>query len=173
MPHRREVWRPIAGWPGYQVSDLGRVRGRRGILAQRADRHGYMTVTLRNGQRRKTARVHVLVAETFLPPRPPGMQVRHLDGRQWRNQAANLAWGTQADNEADKASSLRTSVRRRNLRRTETRSTAEYEPDRDLAAATAALPGTLRPGQMPVSAQDAPGAETGLATDSGGTDGRA
>jgi hypothetical protein len=46
--------------------------------------------------------VHTAVCIAFHGPRPDGLIVRHLDGNLLNNQAHNLRWGTQEENEADK-----------------------------------------------------------------------
>lgn len=111
-----ERWLPIAGHEGrYEVSDQGRVRSLRMvngvvdrprkyplILAASLDGRGYPTVTLAKCNAKETRRVHVLVAETFLGPRPFGFVVRHIDGDSLNARLANLAYGTPAENEADK-----------------------------------------------------------------------
>lgn len=112
-----EEWRPVVGFESlYEVSSLGRVRSlsrsvRRftcgtintpaRLLKQVLTKHGYWRIDLcRNGQR-KVGMVHRLVAEAFYGSHP-GLLVRHLDGSRTNNEIANLAWGTTADNEADK-----------------------------------------------------------------------
>ena len=47
--------------------------------------------------------VHSIICESFHGPRPPGMEVRHLDGNGQNNKASNLKWGTPAENQADRA----------------------------------------------------------------------
>jgi hypothetical protein len=111
----QERWRPVDGFAGlYEVSNFGRVRsiarwiacreGRRlsegRILRPKVDHTGYLKVTLCNGQQQKPAFVHRLVAEAFVPG--CGDVVRHLDGDSVNARADNLAWGSHADNEADK-----------------------------------------------------------------------
>lgn len=103
--------RPIAGAPGYSVTRDGRVfsntqnwrgYGRR-ELAQQPNAHGYPRVRLTVDGRRRVALVHSLVAAAFLPTRPsPQHEVRHLNGSRADNRAANLAWGTRAENAADR-----------------------------------------------------------------------
>lgn len=103
-----EIWMAIPGWDGlYEVSDLGRVwsvprRGvRGGFVNPSPDPRGYLRVTLcRNGTHVKR-RVHQLVAEAFIGPRPPGHEVRHGPGGKSDNRSVNLSYGTSQDNSDD------------------------------------------------------------------------
>lgn len=104
-----EEWRPVAEFPGYDVSDQGRVRSwrtKRGplpyVLSPGLNPKGYPLVVLQQDGRQRTIQVHRLVAEAFVGPRPTGWHTRHLDGNQQNNTAANLAYGTASDNERDK-----------------------------------------------------------------------
>lgn len=104
-----ETWRPVPAWEGlYEVSDAGRVaslprprRNARVILRPAADRDGYQQVLLASGNRKETRKVHHLVCAAFNGERPDGAQTRHLDGNSSNNTPANLAWGTNAENQAD------------------------------------------------------------------------
>lgn len=101
-----EEWKPIAGFPDYLVSDLGHVlstrRGEARELRGGYTGRGYRKVNLVAPDGTTQARkVHHLVAEAFLGPRPLGMQVRHLDDVKANNSAANLAYGTKSDNGHD------------------------------------------------------------------------
>lgn len=97
-----EEWRAIVGFPGYEVSNAGRVKGQRGELKLREDRKGYLFAVLsRDGTQAKRG-VARLVAEAFVGPRPAGQVVRHRDGVKSRNVPDNLVYGTQVENEADK-----------------------------------------------------------------------
>jgi len=99
-----EEWRPAPGFEGrYSVSSLGRVRrdltGR--IRKPRPDRLGYLLITLsRDGTKRhqRTHRVATLVAESFLGPRPPKLEVNHKDGVKANNRPENLEWVTRSRN---------------------------------------------------------------------------
>jgi hypothetical protein len=112
-----EQWKPIVGYEGvYEVSDLGRVRsldrwvrvgsGRRrtGVRYFSPSPSGaskkYKRVLLRNPDKQRP--VHQLVLEAFVGPRPENCEVRHLDGDPSNNRLDNLAWGTKAENQADK-----------------------------------------------------------------------
>ena len=57
---------------------------------------------LRKDGRYHARKVHRLVAEAFLGPRPAGMDIRHGSTDRTDNRAANLSYGTRAENEADK-----------------------------------------------------------------------
>jgi hypothetical protein len=98
-----ETWRPIAGW-SYDVSNLGRVRSVRGAVLRCRDvtHNGYARVELYRGGRRHRFRVHVLVLEAFVGPRPSGMQAAHIDGDPSNNHASNLRWCSPRDNAADR-----------------------------------------------------------------------
>jgi hypothetical protein len=110
----KEVWKEIGKeFPGYEVSDRGRVRSNRGrdgewrVLKDGEHSKGYRTVVLSYAydgvQKRQTSRlVHRLVLEAFVGLRPPGMQARHLDGDRANNKLSNLCWGTQEEAEQDK-----------------------------------------------------------------------
>ncbi|MCY0933612.1 NUMOD4 motif-containing HNH endonuclease [Streptomyces sp. H34-S4] len=111
-----ETWKDIPDCAGmYEVSNLGRVRswhvwgsnqGRRAseprLLSLCADRDGYPSVTLTGKARGRTLRVHILVAEAFIGPRPKSMVVCHNDGSSQNNTASNLRYGTPAENDSDK-----------------------------------------------------------------------
>jgi hypothetical protein len=106
-----EVWAPIPGWP-HEASTRGRVRSitRRDtngvlrfghVLAQKTDKRpgkGYLYVTLVDGQRRRTAGVHVLVCEAWQTKPGPGYEVGHRNGIRTDNAAVNLAWVTKPQN---------------------------------------------------------------------------
>jgi hypothetical protein len=100
-------WRPIPGFPGYDVSNLGHVVSHRRwreprLLAGMMGSRDYWVYTLsRDGHGPVTRPVHVLVAAAFLGPRPEGTQVRHLDGDPLNNAVENLAYGTPGENIAD------------------------------------------------------------------------
>lgn len=104
-------WRPIAGTPGYEVSSDGQVRSWkawRGLPIPHLrkpvpmKRGGYLNVMLRDEHGRPaTRKIHVLVAEAFIGPRPIGQDIRHLDGNKLNNAAANIAYGTRSENNLD------------------------------------------------------------------------
>lgn len=103
-----EKWKDIKDFPGYQVSNTGKVRSfmnnRHGIgdeareLKQIYNRRGYPTVMLGRGNRRLVSR---LVAASHIPNPNNLPIVRHMDDDPKNNKVSNLSWGTQADNMQD------------------------------------------------------------------------
>jgi hypothetical protein len=103
-----EEFRGVAGWPEYQVSNMGRVkslarvvRGKSGPRSH-AERilkpfgvgksREYRGVILCQGGRMKRARVHILVAIAFLGDCPDKHEVDHRDFDTTNNCAENLRY---------------------------------------------------------------------------------
>ena len=100
-------WRPIPSTLGYyEASDRGKIRRVKPcmnypfgyVLNSSPNRDGYPQVSLSIEGRQRTARVHQLVAEAFLGPRPDGYQVNHIDGKRANNSASNLEYVTPSEN---------------------------------------------------------------------------
>lgn len=104
-----EQWRPIPGFPGYEVSDKGRVLSRQmyhgsdrpRLMSTPTHDDGYRIVHLTADGASRVVRVHLLVTAAFLGPRPDGMVVRHLDGDAGNNALLNLRYGTASENSFD------------------------------------------------------------------------
>lgn len=106
----KELWKKIRDCPFYRVSNLGRVKSLprmvvnctgkylwlRGRLLKPGgkNRNWYLVVVIYG----KTRNVHQLVAEAFLPPRPPGCEINHKNGKKWDCRASNLEWKTHKQN---------------------------------------------------------------------------
>jgi len=110
-----EVWKAVAlpeFGDYYEVSDQGRVRslprmgGHRPVAGRilKPGRHGrdYLNATFSVNGIRAHRLIHQLVLEAFVGPAEPGQEARHLNGIRSDNRLVNLAWGTSAENEADK-----------------------------------------------------------------------
>lgn len=94
-----EVWREHPRYPGYFISNYGRVRGRSGLLLRQSPSRGYLRVAVIADGQRKDLRLHQAVLEAFVGPRPaPEMESSHMDGNPLNNRADNLKWCTKAEN---------------------------------------------------------------------------
>ena len=99
--------RPIARSPRYLIDEDGHVFSTIGgttkeIVPSNSGRYLHVTLGMGVGVKRQTVDVHVLVAETFIGPCPPGEEVRHLDGDQRHNHWSNLGYATHEVNISDK-----------------------------------------------------------------------
>lgn len=104
-----DMWKPISGIKGYEVSDDGQVRSiprivvdkngkeyfRKGkILSQFYNKKGYANVQIKG----RVRPVHRLVAETFIPNPENKPEVNHIDGNKKNNKVTNLEWVTTREN---------------------------------------------------------------------------
>lgn len=79
---KEEIWKPIAGFHNYQVSNRGRIKNIKTgkVLKNVINSHGYAFVQLCNGSGLITQiTVHKLVAQAFIPNPNNLPQVNHLD----------------------------------------------------------------------------------------------
>lgn len=115
-----EEWSAVVGFPAYRVSSLGRLRS---IVRRRGARAGInggilfgwkhrsiaggkvscISASLRKDEKAHERRMHHLVLEAFVGPRPDGMEGCHNDGNPENNAVGNLRWDTHAANMADQA----------------------------------------------------------------------
>jgi len=68
---------------------------------------GHLQVDLKRDKKRHQRYVHTLVLETFLGPRPDGMQGLHRDDDPYNNHVSNLYWGTMKQNAVDREDNRR------------------------------------------------------------------
>ena len=105
-------WHPIPGWDGlYEITGDGRVRSL-GRVAANGNRYSgkEMTILIRGkykyvqfrriGSKKKSERVHRLLALTFIPNPNNWPHVNHIDGNGLNNSLDNLEWCTHAQNMA-------------------------------------------------------------------------
>ena len=115
-----ERWLPIPDFPEYEASTAGRVRskdktvnhwrGGKRLRKGRVLKPGwcggggrYHFYRLANSEGKILSRMaHRLILETFVGPRPEGMQGCHNDNDPHNNAISNLRWDTPAANNADK-----------------------------------------------------------------------
>lgn len=100
-----ETWVPVPGFNDYEVSQGGVIRravkGRwpaGKVLRPGSQTNGYQVVMLWRDRRQHARRVHSVVAEAFLGPRPEGHDVNHRDCDRTNNAASNLEYLTRAEN---------------------------------------------------------------------------
>lgn len=109
----KEIWKEIPGFPGYEVSNHGKVKsyfqpGTHGLNYSKphilcpTKAAGYPRVILCKDSRRHYSRIHVLVLTTFVGPCPKGMQACHNDGTRINNFLENLRWDTLSNNQLDR-----------------------------------------------------------------------
>ena len=101
-----EKWLPVIGYEGwYEVSDLGRVKRARAGASTYAGKilnpwlnGGYICVNLLKNGKRKTIKVHRLVAHSFIGPCRKGKEVNHIDGNKKNSSLCNLEYVTHSEN---------------------------------------------------------------------------
>lgn len=108
--------KPIANAPGYWVTSDGvvysdwKANGPGPYLCDLSYRHplkpildsvGYQCVGIRQNSRRHMRRIHQILLESYVGPKPEGMVARHLDGDPTNNHLDNLVWGSYKENAED------------------------------------------------------------------------
>jgi len=95
MQYKEEIWKDIKEYPGYQVSNWGRVRslnylhtGQMVVLKLSKNKYGYLEVGLCKNGKKKSRKVHRLVAVAFIPNPLNLPEVNHKD----ENKENNFVW---------------------------------------------------------------------------------
>jgi hypothetical protein len=98
-----EKWQLCADFPGYQVSSLGRLKGKRGmILDPGKNKEGYIVAFFGSGKNKKTIQVHREVAKAFIPNPDNKKEVHHINTIRHDNKVKNLQWVTHTENQRAK-----------------------------------------------------------------------
>ena len=98
----------IEGFPNHVITTDGKVvvtsytnsRGYKRkpkLLKQRINVDGYPEVKLTHFGKKRTARVHRLVAETYVPNPENKETVNHIDGNKLNNKVSNLEWSDRSE----------------------------------------------------------------------------
>lgn len=96
MKELNEVWKDIEGYEGlYQVSNLGRVKSvKNNIIRKPRIASGYFYVNLSKAGKKKTYKIHRLVAQHFIANPNNYPCVNHKDENKLNNFYDNLEWCT-------------------------------------------------------------------------------
>lgn len=95
-----EFWETIPDFPGYDVSDLGRVVNKKTGRFLKATDNGSrnLIVNLQSNRRPVVKQLRWIVAETYLPPPPMLDSVpQHIDRDYTNCRASNLEWMSKSD----------------------------------------------------------------------------
>ena len=95
---KKEIWKDIVKHEGYQVSNLGNIKGKNGKILIGGIKRGYREVILVNNNKRYYKLVHRLVAEIFISNPENKLQINHIDGNKLNNKVDNLEWCTPNEN---------------------------------------------------------------------------
>lgn len=102
MENNKEIWKNIAGFEGYQVSNFGRVKSFYGkkerILKAGLRSNGYLNVILCKNGKMKCFLIHRLVANAFIDNPDNLPVINHIDENKQNNQVSNLEWCTYSYN---------------------------------------------------------------------------
>ena len=101
----KEIWKSIPNFPGYQVSNLGRVWSEKTKRVRKAhtQQKGYWHIVLSYKNKTKTIRLNRLVLEVFVGPAPTEKHhAAHKDGDKNNNTVFNLYWATPQENVNDR-----------------------------------------------------------------------
>lgn len=92
-----EIWKDIKDWEGiYRISNKGRLAsnksGKWNVLSNVNSKGGYFSVVLKYNGKKRYARIHRLVYETFVGVIPNGKRyhIHHKDGNKQNNILENL-----------------------------------------------------------------------------------
>jgi len=109
-----EIWKDVPQYEGmYQVSTKGRVRSldrtyptkkskafhKKGkVMSPNINNSGYYYLCLCNGKKHWYAKLHRIVAATFIPNPDNLPEVNHINGNKLDNSVENLEWCNHSDN---------------------------------------------------------------------------
>jgi hypothetical protein len=94
-------WKPIENYPKYEVSDCGMVLSHYSgniLKPQKNCGSGYLHVVLCKNSKKKTCKIHRLVAQAFIPNPENKKCIDHIDRCRTNNHIDNLRWATNSEN---------------------------------------------------------------------------
>lgn len=108
-----ETWKSIPDLPGYEASDMGRIRSlpkenwpevrvlKQKLRNVKHNRVHYLVIEFRVNRRSVYRFIHRCVLEAFVGPCPSGMECCHANGNPLDNRLENLRWDTRRNNIQD------------------------------------------------------------------------
>ena len=114
----KEIWKRIENYPDYFVSNFGRIKSyrwgkRTSILIPMRTPEGYVAIYFyKDGCKRKSIKIHRLVAKVFIPNPENKRCVNHKDGNKSNNHIENLEWMTKSE---DLKHAYKTGLKKYNL----------------------------------------------------------
>lgn len=107
-----EEWKTIPGWDLYEISNMGRLKGKDRIIKNHngsylrkarmlkpvRDGHGYYAHELKQNGKHKSMKIHRAVAMAFIPNPENKPCVNHIDNDPGNNRVDNLEWCTMQEN---------------------------------------------------------------------------
>lgn len=103
-----EIWKDILGYEGlYQVSNLGRIKSLARLksrynapeqIRSQGNKNGYKIIQLSKNDKKKTFKVHRLVALMFILNPDGKPHVNHINNIRYDNRVDNLEWVTNKEN---------------------------------------------------------------------------
>jgi hypothetical protein len=109
-----EIWKNIEGYEGfYQISNLGNVKSlcrlvgnhsgfkkllKEKILKTHISKTGYFVINLKINSKRKTFKLHRLIAYSFIEKIKGKEYINHINGIKTDNRVENLEWVTIKEN---------------------------------------------------------------------------
>lgn len=128
-----EIWKDIAGFENYQISNMGRVKSKERVVTNKNGSYmksekilkvhvmktGYLAIVLRGKfQKRHLLKIHRLLAENFIPNPNNYPFINHIDGDKTNCDLCNLEWCTAKQNTQHAIETgLRCKVTGRNIQR--------------------------------------------------------
>ena len=122
--------RTIPEFPDYKISDSGTIFNKFGKqLKSVLDATGYCQVLLYKNKKRKTCKVHRLIAQTFLPNFYGKLNVTHKNKNRSDNRLINLQWTTRGEFKKKRPGPKATPTEHKNIYCVENRSGILHDID--------------------------------------------